>query len=93
MKGQPLPALSSVGLKGHSESTGRSQYLSTPILALGAPSKSGDQKDDNRSSSFYHLCLLIERQGLSLCMQEQPVEGGKKNFLDLLRVPGVAKLN
>ena len=79
MKAQPLSALSSVGLKGHSESTGRSQHLPTSILTLGAPSKSGDQKDDNRSSSFYHLCLLIERQGLNLCVQEQPVEGGKKN--------------
>ena len=88
MKGQPLPASSSTGLKGHSGSTGRSQHLPT-----GAPSKSGDQKDDNRSSSFCHLCLLIERQGLNLCVQEQPVEGGKKSFLDLLRVPGVSKLN
>ena len=87
MNGQPLPVPSSTGLEGHSESTGRHQHLPTPALALGAPSKSGDQKDDNRSVSLRgKASTSVCRR--SLCREERKV------FLDLLRVPGgVSKLN
>lgn len=77
MKGQLSPCLPSAGLKGHLGSTGRSQHLPTPVLALGAPGKSGDQKDDNRSSSFL-LSMPSNRKARAQPLRAGAACGGRK---------------